>query len=160
VSQTGRPPGPSVEHSIEINVPAEFIWEMLEDVDSWSSWNPIYRTANGSIGLGDRIDMTVALPRMKPQKVAATVARSNPNTELHYGSPALGGLVNAMRYVEIEPTGPQSCIVTNGEAMSGLLGRLLARGVGPRVREALQQMNEALKPTAESRWQQRSRAED
>lgn len=154
-SEQARPRGSSVEHSIEIQVPAAFIWEMLQDVNGWSQWNPIYVTASGAAGFGDTIDMTVALPRMKPQKVSAKVLRSIPNEQLYYGSPALGGLLKATRYVEIRSLAPESCIVTNGEVMSGLLGRLVARGVGPRVRDGLQQMNEGLKEAAETRWRER-----
>lgn len=154
-SAPSLPRGSSVEHRIEIGVPADFIWELLEDVNGWSSWNPIYRAASGSIGIGDSIDMTVALPGMKPQNVKAKVLTSIPKERLHYGSPALGGLLRATRYVEIESPAPQSCIVTNGEVMSGLLGRLVARGVGPRVREGLQQMNEGLKEAAETKWREK-----
>jgi hypothetical protein len=144
-----------VEHSIEIEAPAEFIWEMLEDVAGWSSWNPIYVRASGSIGIGDSIAIMVVLPRMKPHDITAKVSRSIVNSQLHYGSPALGGLIRATRYVEISPTGPNKCMVTNGEAMGGLVGRLLARSVGPRVREGLQQMNEGLKRAAETKWRER-----
>ena len=147
--------GPAVEHSIEIQAPAALIWDMLQDVDGWSRWNPIYLTARGSIAIGDSIDLTVALPRMKPQSISAKVLKSVPNEQLHYGSPALGGLLQATRYVEIKSPTPQSCIVTNGEIMGGLLGRLVARGVGPRVREGLQQMNEGMKKAAETSWQNR-----
>jgi len=153
-AQTERPRGSTVEHSIDIAVPAEFIWSMLEDVDSWSTWNPIYRRASGSIGLGDRLRMNVALPGMKPQDVSATVSRAIPNARLHYVSPALGGLIRANRFVEIVPSGPRSCVVTNGEAMGGLVGRLLARSVGPKVRDGLQQMNEGLKRAAEAKWRE------
>jgi hypothetical protein len=37
--------------------------------------------------------------------------------------------------------------------MGGLLGGLVHRGVGDRIRDALQQMNEGLKQAAETRWQ-------
>jgi hypothetical protein len=154
-AQTDRPRGATVEHSIAIAVPAAFIWSMLEDVDSWSSWNPIYRRASGSIGLGDTLRMNVALPGMKAQDVSATVSRAIPNAQLHYVSPALGGLIRANRFVEIAPSGPQNCVVTNGEAMGGLLGRLLARSVGPKVRDGLQQMNEGLKQAAEAKWREK-----
>jgi hypothetical protein len=155
-AQNDRPSGATVEHSIEIAVPAEFIWSMLQDVDSWSSWNPIYRRASGSIGVGDRLQMNVALPGMKPQDVSATVSRAIPNARLHYVSPALGGLIRANRFVEIASSGPQSCVVTNGEAMGGLVGRLLARSIGPKVRDGLQQMNEGLKQAAEAKWREKA----
>jgi hypothetical protein len=158
-AQAARPAGSSVEHSIEIQVPAEFVWEMLEDVGSWSSWNPIYVKASGSIGVGDSIAMLVVLPRMKPHDITAKVSRSIVNSQLHYGSPALGGLIRATRYVEISPTGPNKCIVTNGEVMGGLVGRFLARSVGPRIREGLQQMNEGLKQAAEAKWRERGQVQ-
>jgi hypothetical protein len=150
------PRGTIVEHKVDIQVPAAFIWQMLEDVNSWSQWNPIYLKASGSIGTGDAIDMSVAIPGIKPTSLTVTVYVSIPNAHLRYGSPSMAGLIRAVRFVAIESTGPESCKVTNGESMGGLVGRLIAPSVGPKILEALRQMNEGLKQAAESRWRAHS----
>ena len=150
------PRGKIVEHKVDIQVPAELIWTMLEDVNSWSQWNPIYLKASGSIRTGDVIDMSVAIPGIRPASLTATVYVSIPNAHLRYGSPSMAGLVRAVRFVAIESTGPESCRVTNGESMGGFVGRLIAPSVGPKILEALRQMNQGLKQAAESRWRAHS----
>lgn len=154
-SAPAAPRGARIEHRIEIETPAETIWALLRDVDGWSRWNPLYVEASGSIGVGDTIAIAVVLPGMKPQRTRATVLAAVPNTLLRYRTVGLGGLLWGIRYVEIEQVSPAHCIVLNGELMGGLLGPILARTLGGRVRQGLQLMNEALKPVAETQWRGR-----
>jgi hypothetical protein len=150
------PKGVRIEHRIGIQAPAEVIWEIVYDIDNWSRWNPLYSEASGRIHIGETISMTVVLPGMKPQKTRATVLEWVPNEQLHYQTVGAGGLVRGTRYVEIEALAPESCIVSNGEIMGGLLGPTLARTVGPKIYKAIRGMNEALKDLAEQRWKERS----
>ena len=149
------PRGSRVDHKVDIAAPAEFVWQYFERVDDWPSWNPIYRKAKGSIRTGDTLDLFVAIPGMKAQDISATVSLSMPPAHLRYGSPALAGLIRALRFVEVEAAGPESCIVTNGEVMGGVLGSLIGPTVAGKVLEALRQMNEGLKAAAESQWRER-----
>lgn len=155
---TSAPAGPRgvrIEHCIGIQTPAEVIWELLYAIDGWSRWNPLYVRASGLIYVGETINMAVALPGMKPQNARATVLESVPNEQLRYQTAGFGGLLRGTRYVEIEQSGSESCIVSNGEIMGGLLGQIVARGLGRRVHKGLQLMNEALKEVAEAKWQGR-----
>jgi hypothetical protein len=147
------PKGVRVEHRVGIQTPAETIWDIVYDIDRWSEWNPLYTEASGVIRIGELLQMTVALPGMKPQKARATVLEWVPNEQLHYQTVALGGLIRGTRYVEIEQLAEASCIVSNGEIMGGLLGPTLARSVGHAVFKGLRAMNEALKARAEAQWQ-------
>jgi hypothetical protein len=152
------PKGPSgvrIEHRIGVQVPAEVIWELLSEVDGWSRWNPLYEKASGTVRIGETLDLTVALPDMKPRPARATVLEWVPNEQLHYRTVGMGGLIKGTRYVEIEQLAPESCIVSNGEIMGGLLGASVARGLGRKVYKGLRLMNEALKETAEARWRER-----
>jgi hypothetical protein len=147
------PKGVRTEHRIGVHAPPEVIWALISDLEGWANWNPLYPQASGDIHIGAPLDMTLALPGEKPQKLRATVLDWVPNEQLHYQITALGGLVRAIRYIEIEALTPESCIVSNGEIMGGLLGPSIARGIQARVYKGLRLMNEALKAQAESRWQ-------
>jgi hypothetical protein len=149
------PKGVRVEHRIGVQTPAEVIWEIVYDIANWGRWNPLYPEAGGTIHIGEKIHMTVALEGIKPQKVTATVLEWVPNEQLHYEVKGFGGLVRGTRYIEIEQLAPESCIVSNGEIIGGLLGPTLARSLGGRVFRGLRAMNEALKAQAETRWQAR-----
>jgi hypothetical protein len=150
------PKGVVSEHRIGIQTPAEVIWELVVDLEGWSAWNPLYPQASGEIRIGAPLDMTVQLPGLQPQKPKATLREWVPNSQLHYTVTALGGLVSAIRYIEIEQLAPESCIVSNGEIMGGLLGPSVARSLGGKVRKGLRLMNEALKEQAEARWRART----
>jgi len=144
-----RPAARGVEHRIEIAAPAATVWRVIADLDGWGSWNPLYVQASGRPVVGQAFAMTIALEGMKPQKARATIVTVEPEALLEYAIANLGGLVKAFRYVEIEPLDPGSCAVRNGEIMTGLLGGLLGRALGEKVRKGLQGMNEALKVRAE-----------
>jgi hypothetical protein len=151
------PKGVRVEHRVGIQAPAEVIWELVYDIATWTTWNPLYVAASGVIRIGETLDLTIALPGMKPQKAKATVLEWVPNEQLHYQTTGLGGLVRGTRYVEIEQLAEESCIVSNGEIMGGLLGPTLAHSIGPKVFRAIRAMDEALKEQAEARWLERKR---
>lgn len=139
------------EDTIEIAASDAAVWELLSDFDGWEKWNPLYVETGGSLRVGETIAFTVALEGMKPRKGSATVLTVQPNTLLQYGTGAFAGLVRATRYIEIRPSGPERCTVVNGEHMGGLLGPLLYKLVGEKVRIGLKGMNEALRTLAESR---------
>ena len=144
-----RPAKAGVGHRIEIAAPAAAVWAAIADLDRWGTWNPLYVAASGAAKIGAELAMTIALEGMKPQKAAATIVTVEPERLLEYEIVNLGGLVKAFRYVEIEALGPDRCAVSNGEIMSGLIGNLLARLVGEKVRKGLEAMNGALKARVE-----------
>jgi hypothetical protein len=150
------PRGARVEHRIGVQAPAEVIWDIIYDIDDWGAWNPLYTEASGTIRIGETVTMTAVLAGMAPRKLTGTVLEWVPNEQLHYLVKALGGLVVSTRYVEIEQLASESCIVSNGEIMGGLLGPTMARSLGGKVYRGFRDMNEALKARAEARWRERA----
>jgi hypothetical protein len=155
-SLPARPRGVALEQCVEIDAPADVVWEVLADIAGWGEWNPVYPEASGSIGKGDAINLTIALAGMKPQKSSAKVFHSIPGQALQFGASAFGGLVHATRYIEIERIGPASCMVVNGEAFARLLGSTLVRMVGQKIDDGLGRQNAGLKAAAEARWRERT----
>src|SRR5438067_12130848 len=96
------PKGIRAEHRIGIQTPPEVIWDIIVDLEGWADWNPLYPHASGEIRIGAPLDMTVQLPGLKPQPLKATLLEWVPNEQLHYQVKAAGGLVRAVRYIEIE----------------------------------------------------------
>lgn len=152
----GRAPAPAgpkgvrIEHRIGVQAPAEVVWELVHDVAGWGAWNPLYPEASGEVRIGETLSLTVALPGMKPDLMRAVVLDWVPNEQLHFRSSSLGGLVRETRFIEIEQLAPESCIVSNGEIIGGLLGSSIARQAGGRIHKGLRLMNEALKARAEA----------
>lgn len=144
------PKGVRVEHRIGVQASADAIWELVRDVEGWSAWNPTYPEVSGRVQIGETLTMTVVLPGMKPQTLKAVVLDWVPNEQLHWRATAMGGLLRATRYIEIEQLAEESCIVANGEILGGLIGPAVARQIGAKVFKGLRLMNEALKVQAET----------
>lgn len=157
---TGAPPpkppaGVRIEHRIGIQAPADVIWEVISDLSAWGQWNSLYPKASGQIRIGGTLDLTLALPGQKPQEIHPTVLEWVPNEQLHWRLSMLGGLVKTTRFFEIESLAEESCIVSNGELFSGLMGPSLAKRMGRAVYRAFSDMDNALKARAETLWKQR-----
>jgi hypothetical protein len=155
--QTKPPPpkGPSgfrVEDRIGIQAPAEVIWEIVHDLPRWSQWNPTYPRAEGEIRIGNTLSVTLALPGQPHQALKPKVMEWVPNEQLHWRLSMLGGMIRTLRYIEIEALAPESCVVSNGEFFSGLMGPSLGRRMAGPVRRGFKAMNEALKARAEAAW--------
>lgn len=138
-------------HTIEIRASIEAIWTPINHFDAWGSWNPLYVESSGSFAVGGILHFTVALPGMKPQTGTATVVTVRPRELLEYQMLSLGGLLRAIRFIEIQRSGPDQYKLTNGEIMGGLLAPVFFRIFGKRIQLGLKGMNEALKELAEAR---------
>jgi len=154
---TGAPPakgpkGVPIEHRIGIQAPAEVIWEIVRDLASWESWNPLYTKASGDIRIGAALEMRLELPGQPAMQLKPVVLEWVPNEQLHWRVSLLGGLVKTTRYIEIEQLAEASCIVSNGEFIGGLLGPTAVRRMGGLARRGFTAMNEALKARAEAWW--------
>jgi hypothetical protein len=149
------PSGLRIEHRVGVQAPAEVIWEVLSDLKSWEQWCALYPKASGEIRIGSVLDMTLALPGHAAREIKPTVMEWVPNEQLHWKLSMLGGLVKTIRYFEIESLAEESCIVSNGEYIGGLMGPRLGKRTARNIYRAFVDMNDALKARAESLWQAR-----
>ena len=154
----GKPPPPKapsgvrVEDRIGIQAPAEVIWEIVRDLESWREWNPTYPQASGQVRIGELVTVTLALPGQPPQELKPRILDWVPNEQLHWELKMMGGMIKTLRYIEIQSLGEASSIVDNGEIFGGLMGPSMGRRVGRAVRQGFKAMNEALKARAEAQW--------
>jgi len=146
------PSGVRIEHRIGIPTPPDVIWGLLSDLEGWSRWNPLFPRASGVIRIGETLTVTHAPPGNTPREIHPVVLEWVPNEQLHLRWTELGGLVRVVRYMEIEQLAEQSCIVSNGEIVGGLVGPRVARSQGGLLYKGLRLMNEALKEASEARW--------
>jgi hypothetical protein len=142
--------GRGVWDRVAIAAPPEAVWQRIAAIDGWGNWNPLYIEAKGEARVGARIEAVVALEGMKPQKAVASVLAVEPGERLLYRTSNLGGLVRATRYIILTPLAGGETELLNGEVMEGLLGRLLGKAIGAKVRKGLAGMNLALKERVET----------
>lgn len=146
------PPGLRIEHRVGIQAPAEVIWDVVRDLESWSAWNPLYPKASGEIRIGGKLNLTLAVPNQEARDIEVTVLDWVPNEQLHWRLVMLNGFIRTVRYIEIEQLAEASCIVSNGEYFGGLMGPSLGKRLGRDIHRGFREMGEALKAEAERRW--------
>ena len=139
-----------IENRIGVRTPAEAVWRVLADIESWPKWNPLYPKAAGVIRIGAQLDLEVVLPGQAARAIQPTNVDWIPNEQLLWRLRLAGGLVKTTRYFEIEQLTPGSCIFSNGEMFDGLLGPTLAKRLRRSLREGFRAMGEAVKTRAEA----------
>ncbi len=145
----------AVEFRLGVQAPAEIVWEVVSDFDSWKDWNPLYRKAEGQMKIGTTLTLEQHLPG-EPAKVITPIVQDwVPYEQLHWRSTRVGGLVTAIRYLEIENMGPENATFSNGELFIGMLLRFISRDERRRMRAAFTEMGEAVRDRAEVLWSER-----
>jgi hypothetical protein len=141
-----------IEHRVGVQAPAEAIWRVISDIESWGTWNPLYPRAEGKLRIGARLALHLALRDREPETIRPIILDWIPNEQIHWRLTTLGGLVKRTRFLEIEQLGDNACIFANGELFEGPLARLTVRPVAGAMRHGFQTMGEALKAQVEAAW--------
>ncbi|MEC3956473.1 SRPBCC domain-containing protein [Nocardia sp. CDC153] len=126
-----------IDKTVEIDAPAELVWQVLTDVDKYGEWNPFCLECKTTLEPGSPIDMKVRLVGPKPKKQREFIRTHTPGKEFSYNMKPLPlGLLSSERShtvttLEDGRTRYFSHFQLNGAlapAVSGLLGRALTTG--------------------------------
>jgi hypothetical protein len=121
---------------IEIDAPAETVWEVLTDFSHYSQWNPFIRSISGN-------GMT-----FRPIILAL-----QPGRELRWlGRLLLPGIFDGEHQFQIESLGENRTRLIQREAFSGLLVPFLWSSLDKQTRQGFEEMNRALKIQAENSY--------
>jgi hypothetical protein len=137
--------------SIDIEAPAERVWEMLIDFPAFPSWNPFIVQAEGQAEVGSRLTL-----RMQPAVGAAitlrpTVVEVVEGRRLRWlGRMGIPGLFDADHLFVVEPRGASAARLVQQEQFTGLLVPFFRRSLDRGTLPAFQAMNVALKGRAET----------
>ena len=140
-----------IEHRIGIAAPAPVVWEVLADLDRWGEWNPLYPQVEGSLRIGERLNLVERLAG-QDQPAAVTVVDWVPNEQILWKSTALGGFVKRLRFLEIEALSENGCVFSNGELWQGRYAGFASRDRRRAYHQAFEALGEALKDCAEAAW--------
>src|SRR5215211_8829895 len=136
--------------SIDIEAPAEKVWELLLDFTAYPTWNPFITRAEGTVQAGGRLTL-----RMQPVSGSAvtlrpTVVEVVDGHRLRWqGRLGVRGLFDADHLFIVEPQGAAGSRLIQQEQFSGLLVPFLQRSLDRGTLPAFQAMNSALKDRAE-----------
>ena len=134
---------------VEIEAPAERVWDILVDFERYGEWNPFTTRVEASLEVGSRVMLHVRLGwlnRKQPERIETV----EPPHLLAWGT-TMGArfLLVARREQRLEGLGPNRCRYLTTDATSGLLTPLVALLFGRLIRQGFNDMAAALKTRAE-----------
>ncbi len=135
---------------IEIQAPAERVWQVLTDFASYPEWNPFICRISGQPKEGTRLKVYIELPGAKGRTFRPKVLKADPNHELRWlGRLLIPGLFDGDHIFSIEQLGSNRVRFVQREIFSGFLVSFLAHGLDTKIRLGFERMNQALKLRAE-----------
>ena len=140
----------TLDTSIEIAAPPDRVWQVISDLESFSSWNPFITKAMGPLVAGDTLSITIEPPGGRAMTFKPKVLEVDPNHRLRWiGRFLVPGLFDGEHLFEVEPLEGGRSRFTQSERFTGVLtwfsGTLLKR-----TRAGFEAMNAALKERSET----------
>ena len=145
----------AVEHRTGVQAPAEILWEVISDFETWNTWNPVHPRIEAALRIGTPVSVDLVVESQPARTIEAVVQDWVPYEQLHWRSTRMRGLITTIRYLEIERMSDVGSTFSNGELFMGPLVRLVSRDERRRLRAAYTRMGEAVKTRAEALWSQR-----
>ena len=139
-----------IRTEIDINAPADKVWQALMDFDDWSNWNPIVNAASGNASTGSKLDITMKGNGDKDgPKYQPTITQLDDNKHFRWRTKMLGGvLMTNDKVFELEST-PTGTHLVHKELFSGIMPGLMWGKLNNFVPGMLNSMNSALKDLTE-----------
>ena len=139
-----------LDASIEIDAPAERVWNVLADTASYGEWNPFVTGIAGELREGADLKVTISAPGRKPVTFAARVKRLVPGRELRWrGRWFLPGLFDGEHALTVESLGQDRSRFRTREEVTGLLLPLLGKAMR-QSQQGFEELCRGVKTRAES----------
>jgi hypothetical protein len=136
---------------IQIDAPAERVWELLTDFDSYPHWNPFIRKISGQPAPGERLEVRLKPPGGRGMTFKPKVLNAEPNRALRWlGHLLVPGLFDGEHSFTIQPLEENRVRFVQREAFKGVLVPLFARSLETNTHRGFEEMNLALKERAET----------
>ena len=139
---------------IQIDAPADFVWEVLTDVEKYGEWNPFTPRAGTDFKIGSPVFLLV---RMGPAKFRITESvRAFEKPRLISWGREFGTsrLLLAVREQHLEPVSNTSCSYHNVDLLSGVLSPIVSLLFGGYMRRGFGDVGAALKLRAETLYRE------
>jgi hypothetical protein len=134
----------------EIAAPAETVWRILTDFESYADWNPFIVRASGSARIGGEVHVRVRSSFGLRLRFRATVTGHEQNHELRWSGQFGSRAIAAGEHVfSIEPTGTARVRFVQREIFRGALPLVFESLLERETRRGFDAMNRALRARAE-----------
>ena len=136
---------------IEIEAPAERVWQVLTDFAAYPEWNPFIRRVNGRPEVEEQLVVRMRPSGTRRLTFRPTVMKVEPNRQLRWlGHLLVPGLFDGEHIFEIEELDRERVLFVQREVFKGLLVPLLARTLERDTQRGFEEMNRALRERAET----------
>jgi len=140
----------SLHAAIEIDAPAERVWQVVSDFGQYADWNPFIVRAAGVARVGERLDITITAPGMKPVTFRPRVLDVEPGRLVRWkGKFKLPGLFDGRHALIVDALDGGRSRFTTHEDVTGLLLPFAGR-VMTASQQGFELMAQALKKRAEA----------
>ncbi|MBA3492031.1 MAG: SRPBCC domain-containing protein [Rubrobacteraceae bacterium] len=136
---------------IEIESPAERVWQVLTDFAAYPEWNPFIRRVDGQPEVEEQLVVRMRPSGTRGMTFRPTVMKAEPNRQLRWlGHLLVPGLFDGEHISEIEELDRSRVLFIQREVFKGLLVPLLARSLDKDTQRGFEEMNRALRERAET----------
>lgn len=134
---------------VEIDAPADRVWQVLTDLNGYSSWNPLITAARGELKPGNTIAITLKLDN-RTFSLHPRILAVQPGRRLAWlGHMLVPGIFDGEHVFELEQIDQSHTRVIQSERFHGVLVGFLWDRISPAISRGFRAMNHALKQRAE-----------
>lgn len=136
---------------VEIDAPADVVWEILADIERYPEWNPFTPQIDSTLEIGEPVTLHIKRgDDTSPMTFVLEVL--DPPREIAWRLPKklLSPLFSAYRTQRVEALGDARCSYTTSDTFSGLIAGPLYRNQSGWVHRNFEKLAAALKERAEA----------
>jgi hypothetical protein len=138
-----------IQETVEIDAPAEKVWQVLTDFESYPLWNPFIRSINGVPVRGHRLMIRLQPPGGRQMSFKPVVLEAAAPRVLRWlGKLGVSGIFDGEHSFEVEPMDGERSRFVQSESFRGVLVPFVG-GMLTKTAEGFRQMNDALKERVE-----------
>ncbi|GAA5084672.1 SRPBCC domain-containing protein [Nocardia iowensis] len=139
-----------IDATVEIDAPAELVWQVIIDFPRYGEWNPFVSECRSSLVPGEPIDMLVHLgPR--PRRQREWIRSHTPGRELSYAmKPVPLGALHSLRSHTVTPLEDGRARYESHFELAGWLSPVVVALLGKRLQRGFASMTAGIKEQAES----------
>lgn len=141
-----------IQSQIDIFAPAEKVWRVLMDFDTYMDWNPFIKSVQGHAGLDEMLKVEIHASNQSIMTFKPRVIDYQPNHVFAWkGKVLVPGLFDGEHRFELtEADDGMSTQFKHSEIFSGLLVPLFRKNLQQNIAPAFDAMNQALKQRVEN----------
>ncbi len=140
----------TIEHTIDIDAPAETVWKVVRDFDHYGDWNPFMKVNGSPHAVGDKLEITVRPPGRKGTSFEPTVTTYEEGRSLQWlGRVLVPGIFDGAHELTVESRAGGGSRFVQRETFRGVLVPFTGKVLRDTTK-GFAAMNNALKARAEA----------